>query len=176
MVTARRLAPLGQGQWEELYRLMVSRRFPAVPPSLAEAKPHFAQARLYGLMEKSQLEVAFVFGPPQEGISFLDVVCTPKAQGLWATPRVLRELYHLAFDTLKLRVVWVQAHHKKALKAALQAGFLPSTPLDGPAPVLVMTPFGMPPRYRKPKLKGDNRHGQSVPDQGADAAPAAAAK
>lgn len=45
--------------------------------------------------------------------------------------------------------MWVQPEHKTALKAALQAGFMPATPLDVAKPVLVMTPGLLPKKFRK---------------------------
>lgn len=142
------LRRLERGQWPELYRLMVARRFPSVPPKYADALPHFKKADMYGVTNGSELEVAFVFGEPDDGIAFFDVVCRANRQGVWATPTVLRELFRLAFVARRLRCVWVQTHSKKALKAALAAGFVPATPLDAAEPVLVMTPGTLPRRYQ----------------------------
>jgi hypothetical protein len=164
-VEMKKLAPLPPGRWKELHRLMVMQKFPAVPPGYKEAAAHFAQARIFGLDEGNELLAAFVFGPPQDEVSFMDVVCAPRAQGLWATPGVLRQLYDLAFNRLGLRVVWVQPRRRAGLKAALQAGFMPGTPLGVGHPVLVMTPFGVPPRYRKKfnmKAKGEPTDGESI--------------
>jgi hypothetical protein len=161
----KKLLPLAPGRWKELHRLMVVQNFPGVPPAYAEAASYFAQVRIFEVSEGSALEVAFVFGPPQDGVSFLDVVCAPRARGLWATPAILKQLYDLAFNRLGLRVVWVQPRRKAGLKAALQAGFVPGTPLGAGHPVLVMTPFGVPPRYRKKlnwKAKGEPKNGQLV--------------
>src|SRR5262249_54467633 len=143
------LAPMPRKNWQCLHRLMMAQRFPAVPADYAEAEPYFARVRIYGLKQGRKLLAAFIFGPPQEGVSFLDVVCDPGYHGLWATPATLQQLYHLAFVQMGLRVVWVQPRRKAGLKAALQAGFMPGTPLQCGSPVLVMTPFGVPPRYRK---------------------------
>jgi hypothetical protein len=165
----RRLLPLPPGRWEELHRLMVAQRFPAVPPDYREAVACFVRARIFGLDEGSKLLAAFVFGAPQDDVSFLDVVCAPHAHGLWATAAVLRELYDLAFNRLGLRVVWVQPRRKAGLKAALQAGFVPGTPLGVGHPVLVMTPFGIPPKFLKHgrrklnvKVKGEPTDGQFI--------------
>jgi len=154
------LCVLAPCQWPELYRMMVAQKFPAVPPRFEEAVPSFKKARLYGLLEGSELVAGFVFGLPEDGVAFLDVVCMPRMQGRWATPGVLRALYALAFETLGLRCVWVQPHGRKALKACLQAGFVASTPLDAGEPVLVMTPHGVPRRYRITEMgKGEKRDG-----------------
>lgn len=141
---------LGREHWPELYRLMVARRFPSTPRKYGEAKPYFESVRLYGLLEGSELAAGFVFGPPEDGIGFFDVVCRTDAQGMWATPAVVRELFRLAFEVHGLRCLWVQAHNRKALRAALTAGFVPATPLDVKTPVLVMTP-GTLPKNLKPR-------------------------
>lgn len=147
------LTVLERQHWPELYRLMVARRFPAVPPKFCDAEPMFGMARLFGIVEGSELKAGFVFGAPDEGIAHFDVVCSQAMQGLWATPEVLRRLFELAFGELGLRCVWVQPHGKRALRAALQAGFLPLTPLDGEAPVLAMTPNLLPKKFKPIKSK-----------------------
>lgn len=138
------LQALGREHWPELYRLMVARGFPGVPEKFSEAAPYFESVEVLGLMEGSELAAGFVFGPADEGIAYLDVVCSRKAQGHWARREVLRALYDTAFRKLRLRCLWVQVKNKAALRAALQAGFTPATPLDVDEPVLVMTPFGRP--------------------------------
>lgn len=154
------LEPLGRHHWPELYRMMVSQRFPDVPPAFAEAQPYFETARLFGLEDGGGLKAGFVFGPDEDGIAYLDVVCTPREHGKWATPAVLRRLYALAFGLpegggLGLRCLWVQPHGKRAIKACLQAGFVPpGVPLQGESPVLVMTPHGVPRRYRMNDMTG----------------------
>ena len=148
---------LERQHWPELYRLMVARRFPAVPPKFAEAEPMFGAAKLFGLLDGSELKAGFVFGAPDEGIAHFDVVCSQQTQGLWATREVLRRLFALAFGELGLRCVWVQPHGKRALRAALQAGFLAVTPLDGLAPVLAMTPHLLPPKFKLKEEKNDGK-------------------
>src|SRR5690606_9642108 len=108
----------------------------------------FASARLSGLVRGSELTSGFVFGPPVGGIAFFDVVCAARVRGQWAMPAVLRELFRLAFGEMGLRCVWIQPHGKKALRAALAAGFVPATALDVDQPVLVMTPGTLPRRFR----------------------------
>ncbi len=158
-----RLEPLDRHQWPELYRLMVAQTFPGVPPAYGEAQPYFESARMFGCADTGGLRAAFVFGPDEDGIAYLDVVCAPREHGKWATLTVLRSLYGLAFDPvarggLGLRCLWVQPHGKRAVKACLQAGFVPpGTSLDGDAPVLVMTPHGVPRRYRNDETtKGED--------------------
>lgn len=150
------LHPITRGQWPELYRLMVARRFPGVPPKYADALPRFEQADMYGLNNGSELETAFIFGEPDDGIAFFDVVCRADRQGLWASSAVLRALFTLAFMKRGLRCVWVQPHSRRALKAALGAGFVPATPLDIKSPVLVMTPGTLPRRFRT--ILNERRH------------------
>lgn len=145
---------LGRAQWPELYRLMVARDFPDVPPEYRRAVPYFEKARLYGLLKGSELAAGFVFGPPEDGIAYFDVVCAARARGRWASPEVLRSLFTLAFGELALRCVWVQPENKTAMKAALRAGFVPATPLDGDKPVLVMTPGLVPKKWRKGIMNG----------------------
>jgi|GEM_PF-1766629 hypothetical protein len=156
-VQDKALEALGPAHWPELYRLMVARGFPDVPPRYDEAVPFFKRARPYGLMRGSEIMAGFVFGEPEDGIAFFDVVCARASQGVWATPGVLAALFRLAFDEMKLRCVWVQPHGKAAIKAALQGGFVAATPLDGPSPVLVMTPALLPKRFRK-----ENEYGKFV--------------
>lgn len=139
--TSTAVVPLQRGQWPELYRLMVMQKFPDLPPRFADAQPFFDSASLFGVMDGSTLAAGFVFGPPQDGICFFDVVCAPNHHGRWATPAVIRALVCEAFERRRLRCVWVQCANKRALKAALAAGFVPATPLDVTEPVLVMTPF-----------------------------------
>lgn len=140
---------LSAGHWPELYRLMVVRGFPDVPPKFVDAVPFFEKVKMYGVMEGSELAAGFVFGPVEDGVAYFDVVCAAKLKGKWATPTVLRELFRLAFKTMKLRCVWVQPEGKVALKAALQAGFVAATPLDAAKPVLVMTPGLLPERFKR---------------------------
>lgn len=138
------LLQLERGHWPELYRLMVARRFPSVPERFSEAAPYFETVKIFGLVEGSVLSAGFVFGPPEDGIAYFDVVCSRQAEGMWASREVLRSLYRIAFEQMGLRCLWVQARSRRALKAALQAGFTPATPLDAEAPVLVMTPLSRP--------------------------------
>lgn len=145
-----RVVPLNPCDWPELYRLMVARRFPSTPPKYVDAEPFFRTAHVFGMRGQGGLLAGFVFGEPQDGIGFVDIVCRVSEQGRWATKPVLRELLRLAFlpepQGLGLRCLWVQPHHPKALKAALKAGFVPVTPLDGEAPILAMTPHSAPPK------------------------------
>lgn len=134
--------------WPQLYRLMVEREFPHVPRAYEEALPFFERVRIYGLLDGEGIGAGFVFGMPEEGVAFFDVVCAPRLKGNWARPGVLRRLYALAFSELGLRAVWVQPHGKAALKAALQAGFVPAGGMDAKAPVLVMTPHGVPGKFK----------------------------
>lgn len=140
---------LGSAQWPELYRLMVARGFPDVPPKFVEAVPYFEKARLYGVMEGSELAAGFVFGPAEDGVAYFDVVCTARSRAKWASVSVLRSLFVLAFGSMGLRCVWVQPENKAALRAALGAGFVPATPLDAKKPVLVMTPGLLPRKFRE---------------------------
>ena len=139
---------LQSGLWPELYRLMVAQKFPDVPPRYSEAVPCFEKARVYGVRDGSRLQVGFVFGPPEDGVAFFDVVCAAKEQGRWATPAVLRRLFAVAFGELKLRCVWIQPATRMALKAGLAAGFVPATPLDVVKPILVITPTLLPRKFR----------------------------
>ena len=145
---------LNSGHWPELYRLMVARGFPDVPPKYLDAVPFFKQARLYGLIEGSELAAGFVFGPPENGVAYFDVVCAARSKGKWATPAVLAGLFDVAFRVMGLRCVWVQPENKTALKAALKAGFVPATELTVDKPVLVMTPGLLPRKFRITE-KGD---------------------
>jgi len=138
------------GHWPEVYRLMVARGFPQVPPRYSDAVPYFARASVYGQMKGSEVCAAYVFGPAEDGVAFFDVVCAAKEQGKWATPATLRKLFELAFGGMGLRCVWVQPQGRKALKAALAAGFVPATAWDAANPVLVMTP-GLLPRKLRPR-------------------------
>ncbi len=144
---------LNNSHWPELYRLMVARGFPDVPPKYADAVPFFEQARLYGLLEGSELTAGFVFGPPEDGVAYFDVVCAARSSGKWAMPAVLGMLFKVAFDDMKLRCVWVQPENKRALKAALKAGFVAATALDVAKPVLVMTPGILPTKFKKQMMK-----------------------
>lgn len=94
---------LNSGHWPELYRLMVARHFPDVPPKYAEAVPFFEKARLYGVVEGSELTTGFVFGPPEDGVAYFDVVCAARQRGKWASASVLKELFAVAFDEMELR-------------------------------------------------------------------------
>ena len=139
---------LHRAQWPELYRLMVSQKFPDVPPRYRDAVPYFERAHVYGVLEGSRLKAGFVFGAPDDGVAFFDVVCEAREQGRWATPAVLRALFALAFETMRLRCVWIQPANRKALKAGLAAGFVAATPLDADRPVLVMTPTLLPRKFQ----------------------------
>ena len=132
---------LEAGEWPVLYRMMVQQKFPHVPPAYEEAKPYFAGAHVLGVRKGSDLLAGLVVGKAEDGISFLDVVCAPNQHGKWASRGVIRDLCHRAFEEMQLRCVWIQVHGKAALKSALQAGFVPATPLDCASPVLVLTPY-----------------------------------
>lgn len=147
--------PLQSWHWPELYRLMVAGSFPDLPPKYADAVPYFEKANLYGVMDGSELSAGFVFGPPEDGVAFFDVVCAARKRGTWASASVLGALFYLAFKEMKLCCVWVQPENKVALKAALQAGFVPASPLDAAKPVLVMTPGLLPRRFRNQMNKGE---------------------
>lgn len=127
---------------------MVARGFPDVPPRYCDAVPFFAKATLYGLMDGSELAAGFVFGTPEDGVAFFDVVCAARKQGMWATPAVLRSLFRVAFCKMGLRCVWVQPEGKVAVRAALRAGFVPASRIDRDKPVLVMTPGLLPRKFR----------------------------
>jgi RimJ/RimL family protein N-acetyltransferase len=149
------ICELGMRHWAAVYRLMAERKFPDVPLQLEAAVPFFENASVYGLMDGTRLLAAFVFGRPDDGVAFFDVVCAPAMQGKWASVSVLRRLFALAFEELQLRCVWVQPQGEVALRAALAAGFVPATALDAASPVLVMTP-GLLPRKFKTKTKEMN--------------------
>ena len=147
------LCPLTERDWPSLHKLMLQRKFPHVPTIYCEAKPHFARAKAFGLKPSLGLEAAFLFGPPEDGIAFFDVVCSVGQEGRWAMPSVLRALYAQAFlpppNGLGLRAVWVQTHSARALKAALKAGFVAVTPLGKTeAPILVLTARQIPPSLK----------------------------
>lgn len=144
---------MNNSHWPELYRLMVARNFPDVPPKYADAVPFFKRSRLYGLLEGSELTTGFVFGVPEDGVAYFDVVCAVRSSGRWAMPGVLGMLFKVAFDDMKLRCVWVQPENKRALKAALMAGFVPATALDVDRPVLVMTPALLPRKFKQQMMK-----------------------
>lgn len=136
----REFVTLGAGEWPVLYRMMVQQKFPDVPPAYEEAKPYFEGAHVFGVRNGSDLLAGLVLGKDEDGVSFLDVVCAPAQHGKWASRHVVAELCRAAFTGMGLRCVWIQVRNKAALKSALQAGFVPATPLDCEAPVLALTP------------------------------------
>lgn len=133
------LVELSRGDWAAVYRLMRVQKFPAVPATFAEAQPYFERVTLLGVWRDCALDVVFAVGVPQDGIAFLDAVCAPDRHGAWARPGFLLRLKHMLFGHMRLRAVWVQVEGRKALRASLQAGFMPVTALDAPQPILVMT-------------------------------------
>ncbi len=135
------LSTVKPADYPAVYALMKTRGFPQTPDTYHEAQPRLLASRSYAVWEADgRPRVVFVFGAPDDGIGFLDVVCSAEAQGQWASRGLMREVADIAFQRIGLRAVWVQVHNKVALKAALAAGFVPATPLDNDAPVLVMTP------------------------------------
>lgn len=144
----RILRPLTCTGWPALYGMMRERGFPHVPATPEAAYGRFEGVEILGLFDNDRLMAGFVFGEPEDGIAFFDVVCAEDMQGLWATPRILKALFGYAFETLKLRAVWVQSQKGRPLRAALQAGFTPVTPLNVPDPVLVMTRWSVPKRLQ----------------------------
>lgn len=166
------LERLGVRDWPEVHALMVERGFPEVPTEYAVAAQRMRDVTLLGVRDGRRLGVVFVVGEDDEGISFLDVVCSTEQQGKWATRGLMVALAQELFVRMGLRCVWVQVHGKAALKAALQAGFTPATALDAKAPVLVMT------RESAFNLfnKGRSGNGFVVQQQDTGAAGAAAAK
>lgn len=149
------LQKLTEHEWPAVYRLMKQRAFPQVPQRYGLAKAHFAQAALFGLMNTEGLQAGFVFGPPQDGIAFFDVVCQPRQAGKWASRALLRQLFAQAFEPqprgFGLRALWVQPHGAVALKAALAGGFQLVTPVPSrakePPAVLVATPTSVPKQF-----------------------------
>lgn len=138
----RAFVPLARTDWPRVYRWMVAQDFPHVPSCYEEALPYFESVHMWGIKKNSDLVAAFVVGAPDDGVSFLDVVCAPGEEGKWASRPMMKALAQTAFGEMGLRCLWVQAHKKEGLTAALKAGFVPSTPLDCPAPVLALTAFG----------------------------------
>ena len=151
----RVLRPLTCAEWPALYMLMRERGFPHVPATPEAAYGRFEGVEILGIFEQQRLVCGFMFGEPEEGVAFFDVVCAEDMQGLWATPRILKALFGYAFETLKLRAVWVQSQKGRPLRAALQAGFTPVTPLNAPDPVLVMTRWSVPQRLRPEQCDDD---------------------
>lgn len=163
---------LGVKDWPEVHALMVARGFPDVPDDYATAAARFGHVTLLGVKHDARLAVVFVVGEDDEGISFLDVVCSLDQQGKWASRLLMAALAREVFGRMGLRCIWVQVHGRDALKAALQAGFTPATALDAKAPVLVMTRTSAEGLFNRGR-KGD---GFVVQQQGSDAAGAAGAK
>ncbi|MFZ2619772.1 MAG: hypothetical protein WAX89_02770 [Alphaproteobacteria bacterium] len=134
------LRKLPQSHWPALHRLMLQQAFPAVPEDYDEAEPYLRAVHTYGAFGENGLQAAFLFGERTEESAFLDVVCAPTAHGRWASRKLLRQLGEMAFGLWGLRFLWAETHSAPALKAALQAGFQPTTPLDGESVVLILTP------------------------------------
>lgn len=134
---------LQQHHLPELYRLMVVQNFPDVPESFSEAEAFFATAYAFGAFEKNELRAGFLFGDITTQAAFLDVVCAPNFHGRWATKGTLKQLYRVAFLEMELDYVWVQPQNKKALKAALTAGFVFATDVNASEPVLILTRHGV---------------------------------
>lgn len=166
------LEKLGVRDWREVFALMVERGFPDVPDSYLTAASRFAEVTLLGVRHGGALGVVFVVGEDDEGISFLDVVCSGAQQGRWASRGLMVALADEVFGRMGLRCLWVQVHGREGLKAALQAGFTPATALDAKAPVLVMTRESAFSLFNKGR-KGD---GFVVQQQDTDAAGTAGAK
>ena len=144
--------------WPQLHRLMVLQDFPGVPDTYEEAVPYLEGVRSYGLFNDNwSLKAGFVFGDVTERSAYFDVVCAPKNNGRWATPKVIRRLYDIAFRQMGLLYIWCQPQNPTALKAALQAGFVYATQTDVPEPVLVLTRQTI--RHRKLLTKNDNQKG-----------------
>jgi hypothetical protein len=165
MRSASGLTPLGRGAWAAVYRLLKARNFPHVPATFKEAKVALTRVELLAVYAADgSLQVVFAVGQPDDGIAFLDVVCAPGAAGNWATKPLLRDLKSHFFEARALRAVWVQVHSKVALKAALQAGMTPVTPLTVPQPILVMTRqmAAVPARLVKLQQGKDEPHGQFI--------------
>ena len=127
----------------ELYRLMVVQNFPDVPESFGEAEAFFATAYAFGAFSENTLRAGFLFGDVTTNSAFLDVVCAPNFHGRWATKGTLKQVYRLAFLEMALDYIWVQPKNKRALKTCLRAGFVPSTQLDAPEPVLILTRYAV---------------------------------
>jgi hypothetical protein len=164
-----RLYRMDETDYRRLYQLMKTRNFPGTPGTEGEAWARFRAVTLLGLSDaRGNLVAGFVFGPPENGLAFFDVVCTDAMQGRWATPRVLKSLFSYAFTTLGLRGVWVESVSGKPLRAALGAGFVPVTPLQGAPkgkpPVLMMTPNLVPQRLREFNMNDmkETTHGKPV--------------
>lgn len=140
--------PLPTESWPQLYALMAAREFPDLPASYNAAVPYFKGVSLYAITVEGRIVVAFIFGKPEDGVCFMDVVCATFYGSRWATPGVVRKLFALAFEEMGLRCLWVQTKTDEGRKAALQAGFVAATPLNTAAPVLVMTPGLIPKKFK----------------------------
>ncbi len=61
-------------RWPEVWALMRDRKFPGVPETWFEAEQAFVGCQ--ALADATQpISWVSVFGPPHQGVAFLDVVC-----------------------------------------------------------------------------------------------------
>jgi hypothetical protein len=157
---------------------MVIQNFPQTPDCYDEAAFFYEQVDVFGLFSNNELVAAFIFGQRTESSAFLDVVCAPGWEKRWASRHLLRALGGLAFEHYGLKLVWAQTHCRRSLRAALQAGFVPITPLGGEEPpTLVITPRLF--RYdmnRKSKRKGEKKDGIFISSKYTGTAATTAAK
>lgn len=141
--------PVKNHHLKELYNMMVLQNFPEVPHKFSEAEPYLKQTKNYGIFCNNRLQAGFIFGEIENGGAFFDVVCARNFQGKWATFATLRQLYDIAFNDLKLNFVWSEPHSKRALKAALMAGFNYTMPVKNVPPLLVLTPQSLRKKFKK---------------------------
>jgi hypothetical protein len=142
------LTLLTANTWPAVHVLMRARDFPSVPDDFAAAAQALAKVRLFGVHgADGALQLVCAFGPAEDGVAFVDVVCATNMAGRWATAGRLRALYRLVFDELHLRAVWAQVHGEAARRAALRAGFVGVAGSD----IVVLTPRLVPKRWHAMK-------------------------
>jgi hypothetical protein len=131
-----------------VFAMMQEQHFPHVPDSYEGALEVLSEAELWGVYQENELQAVILFGDMTSTSAFVDVVCRKEAQGKWATPRVMRQLYDYAFRSCQLDFLWCQPHNTVALTAALKAGFVLANSGETP-PVLILTRQRLRQRFKK---------------------------
>lgn len=122
-----------------LYHLMKDQSFPDTPNSFEEALPILEEVGCYGVYKNNQLIAGFIFGNPDDGNAFLDVVCAPNFHSKWATKTVLKNMLKIAFHKMNLDFIWVEVKRNKALGSVLKAGFVYVPKLSDEVPTYILS-------------------------------------
>lgn len=120
-----KLEKLYRTEWPVVHRYMKQTGFPDVPNDYEQAVPYLEKTRNFGVYDDNgRVIAALIVGEMQENSAYLDVVCSPVVRGRWLSKNVIKQIYHLLFQDMRLKFVWCEPKRSVSLKVALSVGFV----------------------------------------------------